>query len=126
MIIPLYTFLSIIALIIGGALWFFRGAIFAVSTAAAEHAKVYAVAYVKGGALVSIAMLSSFDETFRNLTRDTAATLPWWGWAVLFFKPLSAALAVLAAFLDRSITRAKEERAATTPPYTQPVIPPNS
>lgn len=106
--LPLAVFVALALLIVLGAARFFRASLEEISGAAKEHAKLYAVAYVKGGALVALAMLASFDEAFRTLTRETAAGLSWWGWALLFFKPISAGLAVLVAFLDRSAGRATD------------------
>lgn len=126
MVTPVIAFSCGFVVILIGAIWFLRGAIFAVTSQAAEHAKTYAIAYVKGGALVAIAMLAAFEQAFHPLTTEMALKLAWWDWAILFFKPLAAGLAVIVAFLDRSVTRAKEEKAATTPPFVQPVIPPNS
>lgn len=120
----LAIFAGICLVVIGGMGFFLRGALFNITTAAAEHAKIYAVAYVKGGALILLAMLASFDENFRNLTKEAAVLLPWWGWTILYLKPIAAALAVLVAFLDRSVQRGGEEAAnlkaaksGTAPPF---------
>lgn len=110
--------------------WFFRGALSSLRGIASDHAKTYAVAYVKGGCLVLIAMGSAFKETFQPLTIEQANRMEWWDWAIAFFSPLLAGLAVLAAFLDRSTQRASEDKASedkakalTAPPFqVQPPV----
>ncbi len=82
---------------------FFSATARELAAVAAKHAKVYARAYVKGGALVVVAMIASFDENFRPLTKDVAALQPWWMWAILFLKPIGAGLAVVIAFLDKTV-----------------------
>jgi hypothetical protein len=103
--------------IIVGVGYFLRGALFSVTSQAAQHASRYAIAYVKGGALIIIAMLAAFEQAFQPLTAELAARLSWWDWAILFFKPIAAGFAVLVAFLDKS--------AASAPPAgnTQPPFP---
>ncbi len=110
----LYTFLALVLTIVGGSAWFFRGTLAELGNAAKDHAKLYAVAYAKGGALILIATGASFDETFKSLTKMEAMDLPWWIWVSLFWKPIGAGLAVLVAFLDRSVQRALESE--TKPP----------
>lgn len=118
---PLIVFAACVLLMLAALGYFLRGALFSISTQAAAHAKTYAVAYVKGGALITLAMLAAFDESFRTLTREAALALPWWGWALLFFKPIAAGLAVLVAFLDRSTQRAEQIKTGNTiPPFTPP------
>lgn len=56
--------------------------------------------------------MTSFIKTFTSLSPDVAAILPWWHWLALFFEPIVAMLAVLVAFLDRSIQVANEKREA--------------
>lgn len=122
----LWFFLASVAAVLALIVWFLRGALLGISSTAAEHAKTYAVAYVKGGALIFIAAGTAFDQGFSSLSASLQASMPWAPYAIFFWKPVAAGLAVLVAFLDRSIVRAKEEKAATTPPYIQPTIPPNA
>lgn len=92
--------------------WLARKSIEQISAQAAFHAKAYAAAYAKGGALMAIAALTSYDETFSKLSSDVAAVLPWWHWLALFFKPIVAMLAVLVAFLDGSVQKVKQQQEA--------------
>lgn len=95
-------------------LWFFlRDALKSIATQAKVHAQTFALAYVKGGALIIIAMLSSFEQAFQPLTAEMATHLSWWDWAILFFKPIAAGFAVLVAFLDKST-------GSPPPPVTAP------
>lgn len=93
--------------------WLARKSIEQISAQAAFHAKSYAAAYAKGGALMAIAALTSYDETFSKLSSDVAAVLPWWHWLALFFKPVVAMLAVLVAFLDGTVQRSNDKREKT-------------
>lgn len=109
---------------LGAAAYFLRGTLNKLSLTAAEHAQVFALAYVKLGALVTLAMLTSFNETFRDLTSEIAASYAWWNWAIAFSKPIISGIAVVIAFLDQSSSRAREKadgiRAAkgiSTPPF---------
>lgn len=98
----LVIFLCLVVALVGGLALFLRKALAEVAAAAGVHAKTYAAAYVKGGALVLMAMIAAFDQAFTPLTADAARALTWWGWAVLFFKPVAAGLAVVVAFLDKT------------------------
>lgn len=123
--VALFVFLAFILAVIGLGLLLLRSSLGkSIGEAAATHAKTYATAYVKGTVLMLIAMIGSFEEAFRTLTSAAAAALPWWGWAILFLKPISAACAVLVAFLDKSIQRATEAKEAalskSTPPFSIP------
>ena len=110
--IAFLAFLIFVAGLLVSVILFLRSAIGQkFITKASEHAQTYAVAYVKGGILMGIAMIASFDEAFHPLTKAQAENLAWWDWAILFMKPISAAFAVLVAFLDRST-----QRATPTPP----------
>lgn len=103
--------------------FFLRGLLKNLADAAAEHAKNYAGAYAKGAALMALAIATQFDDTFRTLTREQADALNWWGWCVLFSKPLAAALTAILGFMDQSVARAKasrEERANTGAPFVSP------
>ncbi len=110
---PLVWFIVVLCAIWIPFLWLARRAIGEVSAQAAHHAKQYAAAYAKGGALMAIAAMTSYDETFSKLSSDVAAVLPWWHWLALFFKPVVAMLAVLVAFLDRTVQRSNDKREKT-------------
>ncbi len=88
-------------------IWFLRGALKNMAHAIAEHAKLWTRSYVKGACLLMIAGMASFGDSFASLTREQADLLPWWDWATLFFKPIAAMAATLAAFLDRSTPATK-------------------
>lgn len=77
---------------------------------AAIHAKLYSAAYAKGGALIVIAMMSSFVENFEKLSSDVATLLPWWMWVAMFVKCVIPGLTTYVAFVDRTMERAREER----------------
>jgi len=115
--IPLITFVVVLLVFLGVGLWFFRGVINVLGTLAADHARVYAVSYIKGAALIAIAAGACFTETFSNLTAEEAARLSWWSWMVLFWKPIAAGLATMCAFLDRSAERARDDRSNTPSPF---------
>lgn len=110
----LATFAALCFLLVGGGLYFGRGVIRTLLEAAKAHAAAYAPAYVKGGALVLIAMLAAFEQAFQPLTVEQAAHLAWWDWAIRFFKPIAAGLAVVVAFFDRS--SAQPPNPPTRPP----------
>lgn len=113
--IAFWIFVAAAVGLIVAAVFFLRSAIGAsIITAASAHARIYAVAYVKGAVLILIAMISSFDEAFHPLTVEQAASLAWWDWAILFLKPVAAGCAVLVAFLDRSTQRATEAASGAT------------
>lgn len=102
------------AVIFGGLAWVLRGVISALTKLAAEHARVYSVAYIKCGALVAIAVGATFTETFWALTKEEAAAYQWWNWIIVFWKPLAAGLATLIAFMDRSAQTATAKKEADT------------
>lgn len=109
---PLVWFIVVLCAIWIPFLWLARRAIGEVSAQAAHHAKQYAAPYAKGGALMAIAAMTSYDETFSKLSSDVAAVLPWWHWLALYFKPIVAMLAVLVAFLDGSVQKVKQQQEA--------------
>lgn len=124
---PLIVFLSLIVGMLGAAAYFLRGTLSKLSLTAAEHAQVFALAYVKLGALVTLAMLTSFNETFRDLSPEMASTYAWWNWAIAFSKPIIGGIAVVIAFLDQSGSRARDKadvirtakaNGTTTPPFS--------
>lgn len=110
---PLVWFIVVLCAIWIPLAWLARKSIEQISAQAAFHAKAYAAAYAKGGALMAIAALTSYDETFSKLSSDVAAVLPWWHWLALFFKPVVAMLAVLVAFLDGTVQRSNDKREKT-------------
>lgn len=115
---PLVAFSVIFIVLFALAGYFLRGALFSITSVAAQHAKIYAVAYVKGGALILLAMFAAFEKSFQPLTSEHAAVLAWWDWAILFLSPITAGLAVLVAFLDKSKDRADQVAATmSTPPF---------
>lgn len=107
----LAIFVGITCIILGGLGYFFRNTFSNIETIASEHAKIYAVAYVKGGALILIAAGAAFDTGFQALSPAFQATMTWAPYAIFFWKPIAGGLAVLVAFLDRSTQRASEEAA---------------
>lgn len=109
---PFHWFLIFVAVVWGSILWFARGIISTLSRHAAEHAKVYAGAYAKGSALIAVAVLTSFGETFKALSPDVAAVLPWWSWLALFFQPVISGLAVYVAYVDGSMKKIRDEKQA--------------
>jgi hypothetical protein len=112
---PFVWFLIFVFVVWGAVFIFMRPVLATLSKQAAEHAKLYAAAYVKGSALVAIAVLTSFGETFKALSPDVAAILPWWSWLDLFFKPIVAGLAVYVAFVDGTMKKIRDERAGEDP-----------
>lgn len=108
---PLITFtaISLVFFVLAG--YFLRGALFSISSVATSHARVYATAYVKGGALVMIAACASFEQAYWALDEGFRLSMTWAPYAILFSKPLTGGLAVLVAFLDRSTQHATEKEA---------------
>lgn len=104
----LLSFLAVLLLILGGAGWFFRRTLETLSDSAAQHAKLYAVSYIKGTALISIAAGAAFDQAFQSLSPIMQASMLWAPYVIFFWKPIAGGLAVLVAFLDRSFQRANE------------------
>jgi len=107
---PLVWFIVVLCAVWIPLAWLARKTIEELSRQAAHHAKTYASAYTKGGALMAIAALTAYDETFSKLSSDVAAVLPWWHWLALFFKPVVAMLAVLVAFIDGTVQRSNDKR----------------
>lgn len=106
----LHWFLLFVVVVWGSLLWFLRGVMAELSKQATSHAKLYAAAYAKGGALIAIAVFTSFGETFEKLSSDVAVVLPWWSWLSMFFQPVIAGLAVYVAFVDSTVKKIKDER----------------
>ncbi len=107
---PLHWFLLFVVIIWGAILWFLRGALAELSKQAASHAKLYAPAYAKGGALIAIAVFTSFGETFAKLSPDVASVLSWWSWLALFLQPVIAGLAVYVAFVDGTVKKIRDDK----------------
>lgn len=120
---PLAWFIAV--LLIGALLLslFLHGAVSNIKNVIAEHAKIYAISYIKGGCLILIAVGTGFKETFGPITTAQAATFAWWDWVIKFSAPILAGLAVLAAFLDQSVQRAnvvKDAKVAASSPSAPP------
>lgn len=118
---PLTIFILLVFALFAGLGWFLRGTLNVLAATAADHARSYAVAYLKISGLGGIAFINVFNECLVNLPNEQARFLPEWIWVVpLFTKPVSALLAVLVAFLDRSVARATEARTTSNPPFARP------
>lgn len=113
---PFIAFLALILVFVFAALWFFRTTLKNLADTAAEHSKVYALPYVKGGILVAIAVGNTFKEVFQPLTKAMVDNFAWYDWVIKFSAPLLAGLAVAAAFLDRSFGNAQAKTEDKTPP----------
>ncbi len=129
---PVFIFFVIVGAIAAFTGWFFRGALFSVSSTAAEHAKIYAVAYITGGSLILIAAIQALASAWMLLPDEMKSAMPWVPYVIFFLSPIQAGLAVLVAFLNRSTQRAGEEAAKknSVPPFpkgtTAPLSPQNS
>lgn len=91
---------------------------------ATSHFKIYAMAYLKVGCLMTLAMGGTFKETWQSVTSADAARWAVWDWMIHLIAPVLSGVAVLSAFLDRSMQRAdeaKEKAGSTRPPF--PPIP---
>lgn len=121
----LIAFIAISLSILAGVCYFLRGTIQGITSTAAAHAKTYSVAYVKGGALILIAAGAAFETGYQTLAAPIQNTLQWAPYAIFFWKPIAAGLAVLVAFLDRSAQNATKE-AEVAKGQTNPPIPPKS
>jgi len=108
---PFVWFLVFVFIVWGGIFIFLRRVLATLSKRAAEHADSYAGAYLKGSALIAIAVLNSFKQTFQALSPDVAAVLPWWSWLGMFFEPVIAGLAVYMAFTDGTMKEIRDVRA---------------
>lgn len=92
--------------------WAFRGVFKTLINTATEHAAVYSAAYVKGACLIYIGAGTTFKEVFQPVTIDQAALFSWWDWYIHFNAPIITGASLLAAFLDKSVQRANEVKAA--------------
>lgn len=111
----MYAFFGGGVLLLSVFAFLLRGALRALSNVAAEHAQKYALAYTKGAALILIAMFASFQETWGMVTASDVRLWQWWDFFIALTKPVAAGLAVLVAFLDRSLSNAD-----TPPPPPKP------
>jgi hypothetical protein len=100
----LYAFVVGLVVIVGGLGFFLRGMFSQLAASAAQHASTYALAYAKGSALIAIAMFASFQETWGMVTASDVRLWQWWDYFIALTKPIAAGLAVLVAFLDRSLS----------------------
>lgn len=119
----LIAFASAVLLLIVVFAWVFRATFKSLIDQAAQHSKTYATAYIKAGCLILITMGNTFKETFQPLTIEVVKSFAWWDWVIKLGAPILAGLAVLVAFLDRSMQRADEAKVAK-PTVTNPPIPP--
>ena len=122
-------FCAIALAVLAGMGYFLRATLSSVASVASIHAKIYALAYVKGGALMLIAAGAAFDTGFAALSQTVQQSMPWAIYVIFFWKPIAAALSVLVAFLDRSSQRADEGSSKATAPFattTPPLTPPPS
>jgi hypothetical protein len=125
-----YIFLGFVGLFVATLFYFFHEVLRTLPALLAEHARVYARSYVKGTCLVLITAGAAFKDTFSGLTAQDAMALTWWGWAIMFWAPITAALGVIIAFLDTSVATSKDKETAdlaggTKPPFAQPPSKPN-
>lgn len=116
-------FCAIALAVIAGMGYFLRATLSSVATVASIHAKIYAVAYVKGGALMLIAAGAAFDTGFAALPQAVQASMPWAIYVIFFWKPIAAGLSVLVAFLDRSTQRAAEDSKGANTPFATTIPP---
>lgn len=113
---PFNYFVALCLVLLGTVFYVMRDTIKELTRSASVHAKDNSLAYAKGAGLITIGVLAAFDEAFRNLTKEQAAALAWWHWAILFFKPISAGGAVFVAFIDRSSSQQPEPKPETNKP----------
>lgn len=88
---------------------------------ATSHFKIYAMAYLKVSCLMTLAMGGTFKETWQSVTAADAARWAVWDWMIHLIAPVLSGVAVLSAFLDRSMQRAdeaKEKAGNPQPPAT--------
>lgn len=104
---PFSWFLFFVAILMALGFRFWRSTIKELSRQAGEHAKLHAYAYARCLGYVTVATFDGFIEVFQTLRAEDAAALPWWSWAVMFFKPVRLGVVAFLAFLDQSISRAQ-------------------
>lgn len=118
---PLYWFIATLLVPLAVFGWVLRSTIQELANQAKEHAKNYAIAYVKFGALAYISASTAFCQAYAALPAGMQSTMPWAPYFIFFSQPAIAGLGVLVAFLDRSVQRADEAvktQSAQTPPTT--------
>jgi hypothetical protein len=115
---PFFWFLGILGLGFVGIVWWLRDLIDEITKSATRHARANVGSYVKCGALMLTASIAAFDQAFHPLTTEQATKLAWWDWAILFFKPFAAALAVLIAYLQAPTTGHEPAKPPTNPPFS--------
>lgn len=108
----LIAFASAVLLLAVVFAWVFRATFGSLIDQAAQHSKTYATAYVKAGCLILITMGNTFKETFQPLTTEMVRSFAWWDWVIKLGAPILAGLAVMVAFLDRSMERADASKTA--------------
>lgn len=108
----LIVFLSSVLLLAIAFAWAFRDTFRSLIDQAAEHSKAYAMAYFKAACLILITMGNTFKETFQPLTAEMMSQFMWSDWVIKLGAPILAGLAVMVAFLDRSMERADASKAA--------------
>lgn len=107
---PFYIFLSLVGVFCLAVLYLFHEIIKKLPEIMAEHARIYARAYVKATCLILLSSGTAFKETFANLTPAQAAAMTWWEWASMFWMPIAAGIGVILAFLDTSVAAAKDQK----------------
>lgn len=117
---PFLAFIVILVGLIAWMCWLFWDALNNVANAAAEHAKLHTISYIKGAALIAIGVGASFEAEFKDLSVDQSIAMAWWAWSIKFWKPIAAGLAVLIAFLDRSFSKPNDEKPKPQPPPPTP------
>ena len=99
----MWAFLIMALVVILGLGFLLRNMVKSLADTAGQHAGKYAISYVKGSALIMISMMASFQETWGMVTASDVRLWQWWDFVISFAKPFAAGLAVLVAFLDRSM-----------------------
>lgn len=104
-------------------LWAFRPLLAKAGGYLQQHFEVYAWAYIKCLCLVTLAIGGTFKETWQSITVEQAAKFAVWDWMIHLTAPILSGVTVLSAFLDHSMQRADEAKAAktgTAPPFPKP------
>ncbi len=117
---PFIWFLLItggISLFFGWIIWY--TGIFPVMAA---HVQENVADFAWGIALILAAMLASFDQNFASLTRVQMESMTWLNWAILFFKPLAAGLAVFIALVKPKIGVKPNVRHNAAAPMNKTVV----
>lgn len=98
----LAAFCILLAVIIGAPIILMRSALVEIGRAAAMHARTYTADYVRCTALIVLALIIGFSDTFKDFATNEEAMrqLTWIGWTIMFLKPIAAAITTLVAFLQ--------------------------